>query len=82
MITICITIVLCVLIVTLGFIYYTKYHSTIYRIDDKVYKDRLLLLKDKYNQAKDDFDDEDDSVIPISIRQLINLVHSITNRVY
>lgn len=82
MIIICITIILCVLIITLGFVYYIKkYYSNVYKIDDKVYKDRLSLLKDKYNQVKTDYDDEDES-IPLSVHQLISLIKTITDRVY
>ena len=75
MICICFTIVIIAIILLLGFyLYLTKYNPTKIQIDDRVYKDRLLLLKDKYK--------EEDEDIPISIKQLITLIGAITNRMH
>lgn len=82
MICICFTIVIISIILLLGFyLYLTKYNPTKIQIDDRVYKDRLLILKDKYNKVKDDYDEEDED-IPISIKQLITLIGAITDRMY
>lgn len=82
MICICFTIVIIAIILLLGFyLYLTKYNPTKIQIDDRVYKDRLLLLKDKYKEIKDNYDEEDED-IPISIKQLITLVGAITDRMY
>ena len=82
MICICFTIVIISIILLLGFyLYLTKYNPTKIQIDDRVYKDRLLLLKDKYKEVKCDYDEEDED-IPISIKQLITLVDIITDRIY
>lgn len=82
MICICFTIVIISIILLLGFyLYLTKYNPTKIQIDDRVYKDRLLILKDKYNKVKDDYDEEDKD-IPISIKQLITLIGAITDRMY
>lgn len=82
MIYICFTIVIISIILLLGFyLYLTKYNPTKIQIDDKVYKDRLLLLKDKYKEIKVIYDEEDED-IPISIKQLITLIGAITDRMY
>lgn len=82
MICICFTIVIIAIILLLGFyLYLTKYNSTKIQIDDRVYKDRLLLLKDKYKEVKVIYDEEDKD-IPISIKQLITLIGAITDRMY
>ena len=82
MICICFTIVIISIILLLGFyLYLTKYNPTKIQIDDRVYKDRLLLLKDKYKEVKCDYDEEDED-IPISIKQLITLIGAITDRIY
>lgn len=82
MIYICFTIVIIAIILLLGFyLYLTKYNPTKIQIDDRVYKDRLLLLKEKYKEVKCDYNEEDED-IPISIKQLITLIGAITDRVY
>lgn len=82
MICICFTIVIISIILLLGFyLYLTKYNPTKIQIDDRVYKDRLLILKDKYKEIKAIYDEEDED-IPISIKQLITLIGAITNRMY
>lgn len=82
MIYICFTIIIIAIILLLGFyLYLTKYNPTKIQIDDRVYKDRLLLLKDKYKEIKVIYDEEDED-IPISIKQLITLIGAITNRMY
>ena len=82
MICICFTIVIIAIILLLGFyLYLTKYNPVKIQIDDKVYKDRLFLLKDKYKEVKCDYDEEDEN-IPISIKQLITLIEAITDRMY
>ena len=82
MICICFTIVIISIILLLGFyLYLTKYNPTKIQIDDRVYKDRLLLLKEKYKEVKCDYDGEDET-IPIGIHQLITLVDIITDRIY
>jgi hypothetical protein len=82
MICICFTIVIIAIILLLGFyLYLTKYNPTKIQIDDRVYKDRLLILKDKYKEVKCDYDEEDED-IPISIKQLITLIGAITDRMY
>lgn len=82
MICICFTIVIIAIILLLGFyLYLTKYNPAKIQIDDKVYKDRLLLLKEKYKEVKCDYDEEDEN-IPISIKQLITLIEAITDRIY
>lgn len=82
MICICFTIVIISIILLLGFyLYLTKYNPTKIQIDDRVYKDRLLILKDKYNKVKDDYDEEDEN-ISISIRELMVLIEAITDRMY
>ena len=82
MICICFTIVIIAIILLLGFyLYLTKYNPTKIQIDDRVYKDRLLLLKDKYEEIKVIYDEEDED-IPISIKQLITLIGAITDRMY
>ena len=82
MICICFTIVIIAIILLLGFyLYLTKYNPVKIQIDDRVYKDRLLLLKDKYKEVKCDYDEEDED-IPISIKQLITLIGAITDRMY
>lgn len=82
MICICFTIVIISIILLLGFyLYLTKYNPTKIQIDDRVYKDRLLILKDKYKEIKTIYDEEDED-IPISIKQLITLIGAITNRMY
>ena len=82
MICICFTIVIISIILLLGFyLYLTKYNHTKIQIDDRVYKDRLLILKDKYKEIKAIYDEEDED-IPISIKQLITLIGAITDRMY
>lgn len=82
MICICFTIVIISIILLLGFyLYLTKYNPTKIQIDDRVYKDRLLILKDKYKEIKVIYDEEDED-IPISIKQLITLIGAITDRIY
>lgn len=82
MICICFTIVIIAIILLLGFyLYLTKYNPAKIQIDDRVYKDRLLLLKDKYKEIKVIYDEEDED-IPISIKQLITLIGAITDRMY
>lgn len=82
MICICFTIVIISIILLLGFyLYLTKYNPTKIQIDDRVYKDRLLILKDKYKEIKVIYDEEDED-IPISIKQLITLIGAITDRTY
>lgn len=82
MICICFTIVIISIILLLGFyLYLTKYNPTKIQIDDRVYKDRLLILKDKYKEIKVVYDEEDEN-IPISIKQLITLIGAITDRMY
>nr|DAG91748.1 MAG TPA: hypothetical protein [Crassvirales sp.]DAR58548.1 MAG TPA: hypothetical protein [Crassvirales sp.] len=82
MICICFTIVIISIILLLGFyLYLTKYNPTKIQIDDRVYKDRLLILKDKYKEIKVIYDEEDED-IPISIKQLITLIGAITDRMY
>lgn len=82
MICICFTIVIISIILLLGFyLYLTKYNPTKIQIDDRLYKDRLLILKDKYNKVKDDYDEEDEN-ISISIRELMVLIEAITDRMY
>lgn len=82
MICICFTIVIISIILLLGFyLYLTKYNPTKIQIDDRVYKDRLLILKDKYKELKVVYDEEDEN-IPISIKQLITLIGAITDRMY
>ena len=82
MICICFTIVIISIILLLGFyLYLTKYNPTKIQIDDRVYKDRLLVLKDKYKKVKDDYDKEDED-ISIGIRELMVLIEAITDRVY
>ena len=82
MICICFTIVIISIILLLGFyLYLTKYNPTKIQIDDRVYKDRLILLKEKYKEVKCDYDEEDEN-IPISIKQLITLIEAITDRIY
>lgn len=82
MICVCFTIVIISIILLLGFyLYLTKYNPTKIQIDDRVYKDRLLILKDKYKEIKVIYDEEDED-IPISIKQLITLVGAITDRMY
>lgn len=82
MICICFTIVIISIILLLGFyLYLTKYNPTKIQIDDRVYKDRLLILKDKYKEIKVVYDEEDED-IPISIKQLITLIGAITDRMY
>lgn len=82
MICICFTIVIISIILLLGFyLYLTKYNPTKIQIDDRVYKDRLLILKDKYKEIKVIYDEEDEDV-PISIKQLITLIGAITDRMY
>lgn len=82
MICICFTIVIIFIILLLGFyLYLTKYNPTKIQIDDRVYKDRLLILKDKYKEIKVIYDEEDED-IPISIKQLITLIGAITDRMY
>ena len=82
MICICFTIVIIAIILLLGFyLYLTKYNPVKIQIDDKVYKDRLFLLKDKYKEIKVIYDEEDED-IPISIKQLITLIGAITDRMY
>lgn len=82
MICICFTIVIISIILLLGFyLYLTKYNPTKIQIDDRVYKDRLLILKDKYKEIKTIYDEEDED-IPISIKQLITLIGAITDRMY
>lgn len=82
MICICFTIVIIAIILLLGFyLYLTKYNPTKIQIDDRVYKDRLLVLKDKYKKVKDDYDKEDED-ISIGIRELMVLIEAITDRVY
>lgn len=78
MIYICSTIIILAIIILLGFyLYLTKYNP----IKDKIYKDRLIMLKDKYKEIKDNYDEEDND-IPISVHQLISLVDIITDRIY
>ena len=68
MICICFTIVIIAIILLLGFyLYLTKYNPVKIQIDDRVYKDRLLLLKEKYKEVKCDYDEEEKN-IPISIK--------------
>lgn len=84
MICICFTIIIIVIILLLGFclyLYITKYNPAKIQIDDRVYKDRLLLLKEKYKEAKVIYDEEDEG-IPISIKQLMTLIGAITDRMY
>lgn len=82
MIYICFTIIIIAIILLLGFyLYLTKYNPAKIQIDDRVYKDRLLLLKDKYKEIKVIYDEEDEN-IPISIKQLITLIGAITDRMY
>ena len=82
MICICFTIVIISIILLLGFyLYLTKYNPTKIQIDDRVYKDRLLILKDKYKEIKVIYDEEDED-IPISIKQLITLIGAITDIMY
>lgn len=82
MICICFTIIIIAIILLLGFyLYLTKYNPTKIQIDNRVYKDRLLLLKDKYKEVKVIYDEEDED-IPISIKQLITLIGAITDRMY
>lgn len=82
MICICFTIVIISIILLLGFyLYLTKYNPTKIQIDDRVYKDRLLILKDKYKEIKIIYNEEDED-IPISIKQLITLIGAITDRIY
>ena len=82
MICICFTIVIISIILLLGFyLYLTKYNPTKIQIDDRVYKDRLLILKDKYKEIKVIYDEEDED-IPISVRQLMSLIKDIMDRTY
>ena len=82
MICICFTIVIISIILLLGFyLYLTKYNPTKIQIDDRVYKDRRLILKDTHQEIKSIYD-EDDEDIPISIKQLITLIGAITDRMY
>lgn len=82
MICICFTIVIIAIILLLAFyLYLTKYTPTKIQIDDRVYKDRLSLVKDKLNQVKSDYD-EDNEDIPLSIHQLISLLDSVVTRIY
>lgn len=82
MIYICFTIIIIAIILLLGFyLYLTKYNPAKIQIDDRVYKDRLLLLKDKYKEVKAIYDEEDED-IPISIKQLITLIGAVTDRMY
>lgn len=82
MICICFTIVIISIILLLGFyLYLTKYNPTKIQIDDRVYKDRLLILKDKYKEIKVIYNEEDED-IPISIKQLITLIGAVTDRMY
>ena len=82
MICICFTIVIIAIILLLGFyLYLTKYNPTKIQIDDRVYKDRLLILKDKYKELKVIYDEEDED-IPIGVRQLMSLIKDIMDRTY
>lgn len=82
MVYVCFTIVIIAIILLLCFyLYITKYYPSKIQTDDRIYKDRLLLLKEKYKEVKCDYDEEDET-IPIGIHQLINLVDIITDRTY
>jgi hypothetical protein len=82
MICICFTIVILAIILLLAFyLYLTKYTPTKIQLDDRVYKDRLILVKDKLNQVKSDYDEENED-IPLSIHQLISLLNSVIARIY
>lgn len=82
MIYICSTIIILAIIILLGFYFYLIYSNpTKIQIDDRVYKDRLLLLKNKYNKVKDDYNEENED-ISISIRELMVLIEAITDRIH
>lgn len=78
MIYICSTIVILAIIVLIGFYFYLIYYNP---AKDKIYKDRLLMLKDKYKEIENNYNDEDDD-IPVDIHKLITLVKSITYGLY
>lgn len=78
MICICSTIIVLAIIALLAFyLHLTKYIPNKYII----YNDRLLMLKDKYKEIIQDYDETDNN-IPISIHKLITLINSITKGVY
>lgn len=78
MICICITIIVLAIIALLAFyLHLTKYIPN----KDRIYNDRLLMLKDKYKEVIQDYDEEDDD-IPVSIHKLISLINSVTKGVY
>lgn len=82
MIYICSTIIILAIIILLGFyLYLTKYYTSKIPTDDKIYKDRLLIIKNKYKEVKDDYDKEDED-ISIGVRELMVLIEAITDRVY
>ncbi len=82
MIYICSTIIILAIIILLGFyLYITKCYTSKIPTDDKIYKDRLLMIKNKYKEVKDDYDKEDED-ISIGVRELMVLIEAITDRVY
>lgn len=82
MIYICSTIIILAIIILLGFyLYITKCYTSKIPTDDKIYKDRLLMIKNKYKEVKDDYDKEDED-ISIGVRELMVLIEAIIDRVY
>lgn len=82
MICICVTIVIVAIIILLGYyLYLIKCNPTKIQIDDNIYKDRLLIIKDKYKEVKADYDIEDED-ISIGVRELMVLIEAAINRVY
>lgn len=82
MICICVTIVIIAIIILLGYyLYLTKCSPTKIQIDDNIYKDRLLIIKNKYGEVKEDYDNEDEN-ISIGVRELMALIESVVNRIY
>ena len=82
MIYICSTIIILAIIILLGFyLYLTKCYTFKIPTDDKIYKDRLFTIKNKYNKVRVDYDEEDEDR-PIGVRQLMSLIKDIMDRTY
>lgn len=82
MICICVTVVIVAIIILLGYyLHLTKCSPTEIQIDDNIYKDRLLIIKNKYREVEEDYNNEDEN-ISIGVRELMVLIGSVVNRIY
>lgn len=82
MICICVTVVILAIIILFGYyLYLIKCSPTKIQIDDNIYKDRLLIIKNKYGEVKEYYDNEDEN-ISIGVRELMALIESVLYRIY